>query len=293
MSSIDWSEGGPTEERAYEVLRLVFDAAEQRDGRHGHPGWLTPHPRSPLADDDRALHPWAVSHTAVQAIVSGNDHLMTLSHLLGGPGGRFPAYAAFTIARAAIEAGAIALWAVGPDDPVERRTNVVRWELKNKRDMVEFGGRIGRTDEERAEDLKQATKRLHALADQLAIPRGRRKERLTTTAMLTAPHIPKGELPAVAAWSAASSFAHGSSWSTLLLQQVAWLPSVKAGEARATITADARILAWFTLTAHELIAQAEHLMTRRGAAPKPARSAMKIVLHQSPAAQQPGPQNPG
>lgn len=282
MGGIDWGEDGPTEEQAYVLLQRIFQAAERRHGRHESPGWLMPRPRSPLAADDRALHPWAASHTAVQAIVSGNDHLLALAHLVAGPAGILPAYGGFTLARAALEAGAIGLWAVGPDDPLERRINVLRWELKNKHDMVEFGGRMGRGDRDRVEDRQRATKRIYERASEMGIPSERLRERFTTTAMLTAAHIPVREPSAVAAWSAASAFAHGRSWPILLLQQTAWLPSELAGESRARVTADARVLAWFASTAAELLDHAERLTRDRGAVPKPGRGTMRIALANPP-----------
>ncbi len=279
-SGIDWGAHGPTEEQAYLVLRIVGDAAKERVGRTQDPDWGRPHPRSTLAADDARLHPWAVSHTASQAIVTGNDHLCTIAHLLGEPNPVLPAYGGSTLARGALEAGAAALWAVGPDDADVRVRNVLRWETQSKLDLARFGGFLGRDKKDQEADREELMRKVEAAA-QLNGVNLRTHRHLTSTAMLQAPHIAEmmrpGDLPPVAAWSAASAFAHGRPWSTLHLQSVEWLPGVREGESRGRITADARVLAWFVWTAHEMLEHAERLLSKRGRPPQPKTSTLRIA----------------
>ncbi|OLT42605.1 hypothetical protein BJF86_14520 [Serinicoccus sp. CNJ-927] len=271
--AIEWGDHIP-EEKAYEVLRRIFEAERERHERQGSDGWLDPRPRSPLAVDDAAVHPYAVSHTVTQSLIIGNDHLLTLAHLLSGADPVLPAFASFTIARAAIETAAAALWTVGPEDATTRRTNLLRWHQKDGIDFATLGKHMGRTDDEQRQDREEATARAVEIADRLGIDLPRRL--LTSTEMLTAEHIPATELPAVAAWSAASGYAHGRQWATLTMSEAEWRPSAP-GVQRGRITADARILFWFVNTAHLLRNRAEQRAQELGRAPRPSAAAWRLA----------------
>lgn|GEM_PF-2948936 len=270
--AIDWGEN-VTEEKAYEVLARIFEAERQRHERQETDGWLAPRPRSPLAADDEAVHPYGVSFTVGQSLASGTDHLLMLAHQLTGEDGTLHAFAPFTLARAAIETAAAALWVVGPEDATQRRTNLLRWELTDRLDYAKIGKHLGRTEQEHQQDKDEVTQRVHDVADKLGI----KVTRVSSTEMLEAEHVPATDLPAIAAWSAASGYAHGRPWAALTMSEAKWTPSVTRGVQSGRITADARVLFWFVNTAHLLRNEAEHRARELGKAPGPSAASWRLA----------------
>jgi hypothetical protein len=88
---------------------------------------------SSIAADDRLTNPHQVSHAAVHGITGALDHLHSLRMLIQ-EASALHAYAPFTLCRAAIEGGAIAVWVLSPSSRDERIRRRLVLACQNARD---------------------------------------------------------------------------------------------------------------------------------------------------------------
>lgn len=78
-------------------------------------------PRSELALDDSVTSWWQLSHSLTQHLNHAADALRTLTVLIPAEGElAIPYMSHFAVARSGLEAAALALWIVSPEDPRER-----------------------------------------------------------------------------------------------------------------------------------------------------------------------------
>lgn len=240
------------------------------------PTWLTPHANSTMAAEDALLESYAASDVATAALAVGNDHLRTLLLYTRDPAERPPPFAGFTLARAAIEAGAAALWVVGPDTRRERLANVLRWHMQDDGDLVRYARTLaGQPRQGHKNAVRAHNAPALELAQRLGIPPADVSQALSSSTMLTASRLPRMSPSPFLAWSAASGFAHGRSWPVYLFQQLDPAP----GQDRLRVTANPGTLLWLASAAASLLDHAELCMRARCRCPRPGEGATRIACH--------------
>lgn len=116
--------------RLWHRLQMIEALEKHLGGRH----WDLVAPGSELADDDALTAPFQTSHLVAHCLSVGLDCLRSTRVLLTDPaktsGMRIPLVGHYPAIRSAVEAGAEALWLLGPTDPAERvsRTLRARWD---------------------------------------------------------------------------------------------------------------------------------------------------------------------
>ncbi|MFN8079903.1 MAG: hypothetical protein U0Q19_10070 [Kineosporiaceae bacterium] len=89
------------------------------------------------AVNNRLGHPYLLTNAVSGAYTRAWDHLGALHNLLFKSGNAH-ACACMTMARAALENAAVALWLLGTDDETERCRRVMCWSFQNFKDEVHF-----------------------------------------------------------------------------------------------------------------------------------------------------------
>lgn len=256
-------------------LGKLRQGEEFRWYRLKEPAWLTPRPGSTMAVEDDLLEEYAGSHVATQALAVGNDHLRNLLGYTRDPAERPPPFASFTLARAAIEAGAVASWVVGPGTRRGRLINALRWHAQDDADLVRFVHRLTGKPER---DLKAAVRAHNATAleraRQLGIPATEVPLHLSSTELVRAPHLPRMSPSPESAWSAASGFAHGRRW-PLMFHQLDAAP----GRGRLRVTAGPGPVLWLANTAAALLDHGELVMRSRCRDPQPGWGVTRVARH--------------
>ncbi|UKF32496.1 hypothetical protein [Clavibacter phaseoli] len=87
-------------------------------------------PGYPLTLDDKALEPYHLSHVVANCLTNAADVLATARLVLDDDGAlRVPIVGIYPLMRSALEASALAVWLLSPDDPRIRRSRAlsVRW----------------------------------------------------------------------------------------------------------------------------------------------------------------------
>jgi len=87
-------------------------------------------PESELALDDEALRPYQLSHYVANSITTAVDVMSTARLVMDFQGGlRVPVVGIYPLMRSALEASALAVWLLYPDEPQVRRARAiaVRW----------------------------------------------------------------------------------------------------------------------------------------------------------------------
>src|SRR6478735_4270294 len=106
--------------RLWHRLQMIGALENHLDGKH----WNLVAPQSELIEDDAMTSPFHTSHLVAHCLSVGLDCLRSSRLLLTDPtnevGLRIPMLGHYPAIRSAIEAGAEALWILGPDDRDER-----------------------------------------------------------------------------------------------------------------------------------------------------------------------------
>ncbi|MFS0713429.1 hypothetical protein ABC195_06065 [Microbacterium sp. 2P01SA-2] len=161
-------------------------------------------PGSSLAEDDKRLHPFELSQAVRHLINAAVDQLHGVKTLVVVARTEHLAVG-FTLARAAIENTATALWMLGPPRRDERFERVLRWHVRNYQDE---DGTVGHLVGDAARDNIQT---VLSVADSLGLEREQvaRGYRITTPIDGAKPFT---NMDVRFEWSVASGFAHGRPW---------------------------------------------------------------------------------
>jgi hypothetical protein len=152
------------EEAAFKDLDRLFEAIDRWQASDEQEGARSVHPNSPLAGDDLAADPFRVSHAAIYGIVGAIDHLHSLRMLIK-TAASLHTFAPFTLNRAAIEGGAVAVWLLAPrtrDERIRRRLVLAK---QNARDVDGVLATLGETSSfsDQLDEIRRVAARRPAL----------------------------------------------------------------------------------------------------------------------------------
>lgn len=212
-----------TDEEGYAELSRLFGLADQ---------WAAAVDRvsevqagSRLAEDDRLTHPYDLSHSVAVSIGSSRDHLHALRTLIVDAHALHMA-APFTLARAALENAAQALWLTSPADQETRLLRRFQVQVRDLQERHEAGRLFGEPDRtpagskerlQRITDLAQGAG-LSAAAVTARSPGWGRMVREAASAA----GFEDDQLEAI--WRLGSGYAHGQSWSLVTAGELVRTP---------------------------------------------------------------------
>ena len=220
-------------------------------------------PGSSLAGDDRRSEPYQLSHGVEHLVGAAVEHLHGIKALVLDARVLHNSVP-FTLARGAIEAGAMALWLMAPTSRAERVTRRLRQTAQDARDGTRLALEAGSTP---PRPLADRLVGMEAIAQQLngqriALPR------LTSTEVVReAERVATTPLHVMVAWQIASGFAHGRQWATLsVLDQHTDTPA-ESDVVRVRLTNPLRNVLWVSWVGHALVEEALQLYELRAARP--------------------------
>jgi hypothetical protein len=215
-----------------------------------------------LAADDAASHPFEVSQAVRHLINASVDQLHGAKTLVHESGHAHLAVGS-TLARAALENTATALWILGPDAREERLERVLRWHTRNYTDQRStMGERAGDRTEENL-----------ALVRQVAESQGIDPDVVARGYKVTAPI--KGaeaftQIPVLFLWSIASAFAHGRPWAYRGFLQQEQVAASEDGGPVFILRPREELAIWLPLQGIHLLGELLRLRDRRaGRTPMP------------------------
>lgn len=219
---------------------------------------------SSLAGDDRASHPYHVSHAVQMCIVAGVDHLHAMKSLLLDLQVLHSA-APFTLVRGALEIFSSGFWILHPSGRDMRIEHVLRWHAKNFHDQHPALESLGVSDAE-VKDAKYA--KLREIASRRGIPaahatRGYRSTEAVECAEKFAPTADP-LLP----WRMCSAYAHGRPWVYLgMADEDMFQTTDEPGVLQARLTSDPEKLLYPSLHAQWLMKDLVDLVESRATNP--------------------------
>ncbi|MCD0451758.1 hypothetical protein LO762_21545 [Actinocorallia sp. API 0066] len=263
-----------------EMLRGLVETLDRQHRAHklingGAMSAWTIQAGSPLAGDDDRSHPYEVGHAAAHALFVAHDHLLCLRSSFGREPIVVHTHGQFTLARAALENAARALWLLTPKDRATRITRCLAMRRKDvhtsfkRRDLV--GARSPRTKEQALEDVNRV------LAAALGITTGE-AERVVKATPTSYRDMVREAGPAAgisadtaeALWGVCSALAHGDLTGTLDASEleITAARSVKGRDiATVKITGSVGKLYWITRATASTIDAGYDLYARRAASP--------------------------
>lgn len=210
---------------------------------------------SSLAGDDRESHPFEISHAIRHLINASVDQLDGIKVLLVDAETEHLAVGS-TLARAALENTATALWILGPRSRDTRIERVLRWHARNYHHDKSTVGHLVGDAPDRHLDMVRAVARTRGLSVG-AITSGYR----TTT-----PIKGSSEFTTIDAnflWSVASGFAHGRPWAYQGLLRREALSVDEQGHKVQLMTPRKELAIWLPLQAVHLLGELIRLRDRR------------------------------
>lgn len=274
--------------RLHHRLQMISELIKQREGKH----WDLASPDSELAEDDSVLAPFQISHLVGHCLGLAFDNIQATHALmmrLWEPGleekdqtVRIPMAAHYPMLRAAIEAAALAVWLLAPDDPYERRTRTLRsrWE-----DIVQDKLLILAISESDANDPPAERKRdakMRQQYEQSVRLKKRRLREVAGRAKVDIQEVYRG-LPgfesivgdgaaetgirrqhATGHWRLVSGLAHPSASRSLMASDLTELDESKEGTVRALFTAKTDITNTTIEAAFLMYKEAVDLTAQRG-----------------------------
>lgn len=166
--------------RLWQRLQMIESLETHMGGRH----WTIAEPASDFANDDAKIAPFQISHIIGHCLSTTVDFLRSTRLLLTDPerqaGLRLPLVGHYPAIRSAMEAGALALWILGPDESEERisRTLQARWD-----DIVQDNLAVLALTDQDVNDDKDAIVRKQKMRQKNAKAVGAKKRLLRATAM--------------------------------------------------------------------------------------------------------------
>ncbi|MFJ3488222.1 hypothetical protein [Leifsonia aquatica] len=218
-------------------------------------------PGSSLAGDDSASHPFEVSHAIRHLINASVDQLHAIKVLQHDAGFEHLAAGA-TLARAALENTATALWILGPSARNDRLERNYRWHVRNYQDeMSTVGDLVG---EAPARHIKQVVAQ--------AIKRGLNERSVQSGYAISKPVKGAAEftdIKIVFAWELASAFAHGRPWAYQGYLARSDIAHDGRGHAVRTMLPRPELTIWLALEAMHLLGELLRLRDRRAGCDMP------------------------
>ncbi len=212
-----------------------------------------------MAGDDRRLHPYEISQAVRHLINATVDQLhgiktlavdAQIQHLAVGP----------TLARAALENTATALWMLGPAKREVRLERVLRWHIRNYQDEHRTVGHlVGPAAQNNIEAVLATARQLGGDPEKVGRGYG------ITTPIDGSMEYTRMDVRFM--WSVASGFAHGRPWVYQgLLQRQAL--QVKDGSKSVRLAPRTDIAIWLPLQALHLLGELLRLREKRAGYPE-------------------------
>jgi hypothetical protein len=201
------------EAAASEQLGRLFQIIDIWQASDTNSQGLSVQPGSALVGDDRATNPLQVSHAAIHGIVTAQDHLHALRMLIK-KAESLHAFAPFTLDRAAIEGGAVAVWLLAPqsrDERIRRRLVLATQNAFDAHGALKAAGKASSLSD-RLNAIRKVASRRHALDPDLIVSRPPGLERMVSEAGDT---FELGSEAAVACWKACSGITHSRQWASV------------------------------------------------------------------------------
>lgn len=206
----------PDEERAaFEQLGRWFQLIDNWQESDTNSRGLSVQPGSPLVGDDRATDPLHVSHAARQGIATAQDHLHALRMLIQ-KAESLPTFAPFTLCRAAIEGGAVAVWLLAPqsrDERIRRRLVLATQNAFDADGALKVMGKPSSLSK-RLNEIRAVASKRSALEPDLIVSRPPGLGRMVSEA---GDAFVLGSEAAVVSWKACSGLAHGRQWASVTM----------------------------------------------------------------------------
>lgn len=214
---------------------------------------------SSLAGDDGVSHPFEVSQAVRHLINASVDQLHGIKTLLHETQAQHLAVGS-TLARAALENTAAAMWILGPRSRNLRIERVLRWHARNYTDQRTVLGHLLPSD---------PTGQLELIRT-VAASRGIDPKVAASGYKITGPIEGAEEFTSIEVkfhWAVASGFAHGRPWAFELLAQEKL--RIDEGHEVRRITPRTDLAIWLPLQAMHLLGELLRLRDRRAGLPMP------------------------
>ncbi|WP_165068241.1 hypothetical protein [Marisediminicola senii] len=220
---------------------------------------------SSLSGDDKASHPFEVSHAIRHLINASVDQLDGIRVLLADAEAEHLAVGS-TLARAALENAATALWILGPDGRHSRDRRVervLRWHARNYHDEQKTVGHlVGDAPKRHLEKIYEVATRRKIDAD--AARSGYKATKpITECAEFTT-------IDVNFLWSVASGFAHGRPWAYRGLLERRTLRVDDDGHSTELMSPRKDLAIWLPFQAVHLLGEVMRLRDRRAGLAMPA-----------------------
>ncbi|MCV7151613.1 hypothetical protein [Mycolicibacterium pyrenivorans] len=218
-------------------------------------------PGSSLAGDDRAAHPFEISHAIRHIVHTTVDQLHGIKVAVHDAQQQHLAVST-TLARTALENTATGLWILGPRKRSVRLERVLRWHSRNYHDFENFLVRAGH-------DATGARARNRSALDEVrtvALSGGIDAGIATSGFSVTVP-IKEGaeftDLPVFSDWQIASGFAHARPWAHHGFLHREKIATGQGKHSFYKMTARGEMTIYFPLQALHLLGQLLRLRDRR------------------------------
>jgi hypothetical protein len=201
------------EEAASEQLGRLFQLIDIWQANDTKSHGLSVQPGSTLAGDDRPSNPHQVSHAAIHGIAGALDHLHSLRMLIQ-KAESLHAFAPFTLNRAAIEGGAVAVWVLAPktrDERIRRRLILATQNAFDADAVLKTMGRASSLTD-RLNDIRNVAKKRPGLDPDLIVSRPPGIGRIIGEAGSA---FDLGADAALACWQACSGITHSRQWASV------------------------------------------------------------------------------
>jgi hypothetical protein len=249
----------PDEDSIARKWAEMAEAIDRLAERIGDPDDFPVLAGSSLAGDDGVSHPFEVSQAVRHLINASVDQLHGIKTLLHETKSQHLAVGS-TLARAALENTAAAIWILGPRRRNVRIERVLRWHARNYSDQRTAVGHLLPSDPTRHHDLIRV----------VAVSRGIDPKVAASGYKITGPIEGAEEFTSIEVkfpWAVASGFAHGRPWAFELLAQEKL--RIDEGHEVRRITPRTELAIWLPLQAMHLLGELLRLRDRRAGLPMP------------------------
>lgn len=252
----------------HDLVRLFARVDEWADRTAS--GYPVPAPGSPLARDDQDTAPFQISHAVGAALTSAIDHMYALRSLILDAH-LVPARATFTLLRAALENGAVAVWLLAPPSRNERVLRRLRFQWADVKDgeaareLTDMPA--PRSVEERKTQLQDLARARRLTPEQVSqvAANSMAWKTIVAAAGEDSPSLNKDDLLLI--WMVCSGIAHARPWGVLGLLERREISRTAENVLNVQITAPDSAVSMFTTVAALVIRDAWAMFDQRSAAP--------------------------
>lgn len=223
--------------------------------RVGDPADFAVLPGSSLAGDDRATHPFELSQALRHLINASVDQLNGIKVLMFDMGTEHLAVGS-TLARAALENTATALWMLGPKSRDERIKRTLRWRVRDYQDEDHTVGKyIGNAAKEHIEEVVG-----------VAVTRGLDGKGVRSGYKVETPIRGSMEFTSMQVdllWRSASALAHGRPWAYRGFLRRDGVTVDEHGHGTAVLRPNGELSIWLPIAALHLLGELMRMRDRR------------------------------